>query len=98
MLSSLSSVDQEAELRESRAALERVTGGPVTSLAYPFGTPAAFTDETIRLAQVTGYERAYGNTAGPNDPNRRHRLPRHMVYDWTGDEFLCNVRRWFASL
>ena len=99
MLSALPSADQEAELRASRASLERATGRPVTSLAYPFGTVVAFTEETIRLAQESGYQRACSNVAGPGHANRgRYRLPRHMVYDWSRDEFLHNVRRWFDSL
>ena len=40
---------------ESQRALERITGQPVVSFAYPFGTRADFNDDTRRVLRDCGY-------------------------------------------
>ena len=44
-----------SELVESRAALERVTGSTVETLAYPFG---AVDERTVRAARAAGFRLA----------------------------------------
>lgn len=58
---------QFAELAESRRALERATGRPVTAVAYPFGEAAP---ATLELAAAAGFRIGLGvsppaNLAGP---------------------------------
>jgi peptidoglycan/xylan/chitin deacetylase (PgdA/CDA1 family) len=98
MLSALPAHEQERELRASRTALEAAVERPVTSLAYPFGTAASFSEGTIELAEESGYQRACSNLAGQVDVRRgRFRLARHMVYNWTGDELVRRLTSWFAA-
>jgi peptidoglycan/xylan/chitin deacetylase (PgdA/CDA1 family) len=96
MLTALDPAGQEDEVRRSRERLAAVAGTPVTSLAYPYGTPESFSPATQRAVAAAGYERACANTPGPL---RRDRLawPRHMVYDWPGEEFAARLAEWFAN-
>lgn len=55
------------ELTESRAALEAITGRPVTRLAIPYGTPEhCRRPEVLALAREAGYERVYSQFGGRN--------------------------------
>jgi peptidoglycan/xylan/chitin deacetylase (PgdA/CDA1 family) len=93
MLSALDDREQLHELTASREALETVTGEPVTSVAYPYGTTDAYTGSTFALAQRAGYQRACVNT--PGRIGAPFALPRHMVYAWDGDELSSKLREWF---
>ena len=98
MLGFRSPAEQREELERSRASLERATGRTVTSLAYPYGIPGSYGEETVRLAREAGYVRAYANTPGRTERRRdRFRRPRHMVYDWGGEDFAARLRQWWAQ-
>ena len=54
----------DCELRRSKATIEAETGGEVIALAYPFGTPDAYSDAVREAAARAGYRFAvaYGGT------------------------------------
>ncbi|TMK79658.1 MAG: polysaccharide deacetylase family protein [Actinobacteria bacterium] len=61
-----------AELRESKEAVERITGSPCRTFAYPFG----LYDETVTQAVAeAGYELAFAWLPGPWQPLAAPRLP-----------------------
>ena len=66
LLSRLTDIEQQAEFRESKAILEQNLGFPVTSFAYPNGTPRDFTAETQRIARNAGFTAAFSFYGGVN--------------------------------
>lgn len=78
-----------AEMRDSRAVLERELGHPVECIAYPFGD---FDGRVVRAASDAGYRLAFA-AAGPNATTAMHalRLPRwNMRY---GEPLAAFVRQ-----
>lgn len=69
LLSRLSSVQQRAELQESKTLIEQKLGVPITSLAYPNGSPKDFTDQTQQIAQEVGFTIAFSFYGGVNPAN-----------------------------
>ena len=64
----------DAELRDSRASLAELTGGPVTSFAFPYGSVPA---EAPRRLAAAGYETGVGARPGRVDGRSdRYVLPR----------------------
>lgn len=97
MLGALDDAGQHHEVEQSKRRLEAAVGGPVTSFAYPYGTPGSFTRTTVSLLRAAGYQRACVNTVGAvRKRTGRYEWPRCMVYDWTGDELFAHVEEWFA--
>ncbi len=81
----------ESELTESRLALQRELGAPVTSLAYPFG---AFDAETVALAQAAGYRVAVTcDTRAVTRLDDPLALPRLAVTDDPLEAFVDKVER-----
>jgi peptidoglycan/xylan/chitin deacetylase (PgdA/CDA1 family) len=98
MLSALGAEEQERELATSRAALEELTGTAPRAVAYPFGTPDATDEGTLRTAGACGYRHGYLNTPGRIDLSRAPLAqPRHMVHDWPAAEFAAQLERWFRA-
>jgi len=62
----------EQEITGSRTTLADAIGQPITSIAYPFGTPESYGPNATRLARRAGYERGCANVAGAV----RRRTPR----------------------
>jgi peptidoglycan/xylan/chitin deacetylase (PgdA/CDA1 family) len=60
------------ELRESKLALERVTGRPCRTFAYPFGL---YDDRVVAATGEAGYELAFAWGPGPWRPLVAPRLP-----------------------
>lgn len=84
-LSQLTAEQQRYELTTSRQEVERIVGGPVGSLAYPFGDHDT---TTIEVARSLGFDHAVSTIRGPaNDWNRRFELPRIYVGDWSRAKF-----------
>jgi peptidoglycan/xylan/chitin deacetylase (PgdA/CDA1 family) len=67
-LSRLSYEQQEFELREPKATIEKNLGLPVTSLAYPNGTLNDFNSKTQQIARNAGYTSAFSYYGGINPP------------------------------
>lgn len=80
--------EQRLEIERSKHRLEELTGQPVRTFAYPFGRRVDYTDETVSLVRMAGFESACSNFSGAIveavDP---FQFPRLFVQDWDGDEF-----------
>jgi peptidoglycan/xylan/chitin deacetylase (PgdA/CDA1 family) len=66
LLSNLSFPDQIAELRLSKELLEKKTGKPILSLAYPVGSSSSYNYETCVAASESNYEVAFDFEKGVN--------------------------------
>jgi hypothetical protein len=89
---------QLREIRDSKEALERMLGRPVTSLSYPFGGAAAVGPVAPRLAQQMGFDVACSTMhrcvrRGAD----RYGLPRFAIRNWDGDEFARRLRGFRAG-
>jgi peptidoglycan/xylan/chitin deacetylase (PgdA/CDA1 family) len=60
------------ELQESKAAVEKITGGPCRTLAYPYGL---YDERVTRATAAAGYELAFAWLPGPWEPLAAPRLP-----------------------
>jgi peptidoglycan/xylan/chitin deacetylase (PgdA/CDA1 family) len=76
----VSSEEAWKELADSRMALERITGSPVTLFSFPYGRQANFRPEYRRLAFESGYDAifsAYGGFVTPQ--TALYDIPRFAV-------------------
>jgi peptidoglycan/xylan/chitin deacetylase (PgdA/CDA1 family) len=97
VLSQLPESEQATEISESKAHLEEILGAPVTSFAYPYGGRSHYTDKTVAAVRTAGFKRACSNFSGlvrtGSDP---WQLPRFLVRDWSGDEFMSRIKGWLS--
>jgi len=79
--------EQQREIADCRATLERVLGRPVSAFAYPYGNPFGdYTSETVAVVRDARFDLAF-TTAGSFatlecDPLQ---IPRFMMLDTVGD-------------
>jgi peptidoglycan/xylan/chitin deacetylase (PgdA/CDA1 family) len=87
---------QRQEIARSKARLEKVSGHPVTSFAYPYGKPHDYTAETVDMVRRAGFGCACCTIAGvvrkSSDP---FQLPRVYVRNWGGDRLAHLLSKWF---
>ena len=99
VLSRIPQREQAVEISGSKAHLEEILGSPVTSFAYPYGGRTHYTDETVAAVRDAGFKRACSNFSGivrrRTDP---WQLPRFLVRDWPGDEFMARLRGWLREM
>jgi peptidoglycan/xylan/chitin deacetylase (PgdA/CDA1 family) len=89
---------QRQEIRQSKAGLEEVLGRPVTSFAYPYGTAADYTAETVAILRELGFGCGCAVRAGLVDRTTdRLQLPRFVVRDWDGETLHRNLGEWFHA-
>lgn len=90
----LSASQQMEEISGSKVHLENIIGHPVTSFSYPHGE---YSVETLELVQRAGFQGAsttnFKCVMSDADP---FQLPRFQVDDWSGEEFLRRLARWYA--
>jgi peptidoglycan/xylan/chitin deacetylase (PgdA/CDA1 family) len=95
-LAALPAALQQDEIQRSKAQLEQILDGPVTSFAYPHGSRRDYTSETVALVREAGFACACASKAGTvgrlTDP---FQLPRVQVQDWDAEEFARRLKRWF---
>ena len=97
MLSAHSREKQKMEIEEGKKFLEGVLGKPVSSFAYPFGWPAAYTGETVALVRDAGFSCACSTVADTAwRGSDMCQLPRFMVMDWDGQEFERQLVKWLT--
>ena len=92
-LSALPLKEQREEILESKRSLEKQIGRPITSFAYPYGTRQSYTAETVGLLKELRFTFACSNYR--ERIGRRtdlFQLPRLVVRDWDGDQFLRQLR------
>lgn len=86
---------QRAQIQADKSALENILARPVTTFAYPFGTPTEVDSATENLARNAGYEWACANVEGPvNSSMRPHHIPREIVRNWDVTAFAVRVSSW----
>ncbi len=66
MLSKLDPEEQRKELTQSQSTIAAQLGIEVNALAYPYGPAYAFTDQTQRIANESGYRAAFSYHGGFN--------------------------------
>lgn len=90
----LPAAQQMEEIAGSKTQLEDIIGRPVTSFSYPHGE---YSMETAELVQKAGFQGAsttnFQCVLPSADP---FQLPRFQVDDWSGEEFLRRLARWYA--
>jgi peptidoglycan/xylan/chitin deacetylase (PgdA/CDA1 family) len=92
-LTVLSKSQQMEEIANSKTQLENIMGHPVTNFSYPHGD---YSVETIDLVHKAGFQSAsttkFKCVFPDADP---FQLPRFQVDDWSGEEFLRRLARWY---
>ncbi len=89
---------QIKEITRSKSTLETILDRPVTALAYPFGTQADYSTESIGAVKQAGFPLACANHEGTVGPETsRFELPRFIVRDWDGDAFARQLHRWLGD-
>lgn len=98
-LAALPAPRQRAEIEQSKADLEQITGAPVRAFSYPFGKRPDVSAETVELVCEAGFESACLNVPAPvtrsTDP---YRIPRVYITDMDGDRFEKTLRSWTPLL
>ena len=98
VLSALSLAAQEVELCESKNYLESLLDREVAGFAYPYGTKADYTSETIAVVKTAGYKSACSNIAEAIWPGTDpFQFPRLLVRDCDGSEFENWLGQWFGE-
>jgi peptidoglycan/xylan/chitin deacetylase (PgdA/CDA1 family) len=96
VLAALPEAAQRDEIRRNKECLEALLGRPVKSFAYPYGTRADYTRQTVRLVREAGFACACANVPGVisqrSDP---FQIPRFIVRNWDGEEFARRLEAWF---
>jgi peptidoglycan/xylan/chitin deacetylase (PgdA/CDA1 family) len=93
MLAKLQQRELEAELRTSKATLERELGEPATLLSYPVGGDRAFNEQVVQATRDAGYQLACSYISGTNAMStaNRYALRRLPVERMMG-------KGWFTSM
>lgn len=85
--------DQQRQIAQSKETLERITGKPVLSFSYPYGTRSTYTTDTADAVAEAGFTCACSNFQGvvrrATDP---YQMPRILIRDWAGDRMLREMR------
>lgn len=98
VLSRLSLREQQEEIYNSRDRLAGLMGRPVTTFAYPYGTPSDYTRDTVALVREAGFSAACSNFPGLiTEGEDVYQLPRFVVRDWGKDTFAEAVEDWFGG-
>lgn len=94
-LSRLSEKAQYEEILRSKTDLESLTGQPVISFSYPYGTPQDYSVQTATIVEEAGFAFACANFEGRvTTYANAFKLPRYIVRNWTKAEFAHCLRRW----
>lgn len=98
VLSTLSLAEQRAELSDSKQYLEKLLGKNVSGFAYPYGTRADYTSDTVALTKELSFKFACTNIPEAIWPGTdRFQLPRLLVRDCDGDYFEEWLAAWFGE-
>lgn len=98
VLSVLSVERQHIEINESKRHLEEILGCAVTSFSYPYGTRSDFNSTTIQLVREAGFLCACANFSGlVVRGSDLFQLPRLLVRDWDGEEFMRRLGDWLGG-
>jgi peptidoglycan/xylan/chitin deacetylase (PgdA/CDA1 family) len=96
-LSSLSPSAQSTEIVSSKEQLERITGKPVLTFAYPYGQANDFADDTVRAVAQAGFVAACSTIPGVVQAGDNPlRLGRCEIGNWDRDRFEKHIEWWFT--
>ncbi|MGN7722329.1 polysaccharide deacetylase family protein [Chitinophaga sp. 22620] len=85
--------DAERQLRKARETLEKITGSPVTSFAYPFG---AWNETLVKQLQDNGFRIAFQLSGTGMSRSPQFTVRRIMVNGgWKGTRLLAEIRESF---
>ncbi len=97
VLSHLPEAAQREEIGRCKAALESLTGQPVTSFSYPYGMPSDYSQHTLDIVRQCGFSVACANFEGRVTTYAdRLQLPRYIVRNWTSEAFVRQLRVWMG--
>lgn len=92
---SLTSLDikaQEWEVKTSKTQLESITGRPIDTFSYPFGSKSDFSTDTVELVRKIGFLSAFANIPGYlNRGTDLYQIPRLAARGWKPEELLKRV-------
>lgn len=98
VLSTLADDEQEREIGDSKKKLEEILGAPVGTFAYPHGAREDYTPHSVAAVRRAGFALSCSNFPGmATRGTNPFELPRHLVYDYDGDELARNIRRWWRE-
>jgi peptidoglycan/xylan/chitin deacetylase (PgdA/CDA1 family) len=98
MLSAMPADIQRAEIEGSRQQLERITGRPVYTFAYPYGMLSDFNASSIALTKAAGFLAACTCVAHAVEPGADlFQLPRCWVGNWEIETFKRNMESYFLN-
>lgn len=89
---------QREQIGRCKERLQTVLSHPVTSFAYPYGTRADYTSDTIALVKEQGYSLACSNY--PERVTRDtdvYQLPRFVVRNWDKNKFHTMLESWWQG-
>jgi peptidoglycan/xylan/chitin deacetylase (PgdA/CDA1 family) len=96
ILSRLSAAEQQEEIQRGKERLEDILGHEVAMFAYPYGSRADYSAETMKLAQAVGFQAACANFRGlVQRGSDRFQFPRMGMANWGGEDFARRLRGWF---
>jgi peptidoglycan/xylan/chitin deacetylase (PgdA/CDA1 family) len=87
---------QYQEITQDHTELERITGKPVKTFSYPFGTSSDFSADTVKVVQEAGIKAACStqHTRVVRGADT-YRLPRYWVGDWDVEVFKQEITGFF---
>lgn len=98
VLSTLSKVEQEVEILDSRSRLQEIINQPITTFAYPYGAAEDFNRDSIAIVQSHGFEAACGTIPGTvGRDSDLFNLPRCWVGDWDTRHFGWRLTEYFKA-
>jgi len=97
VLSRVSADLEREEIQKSKTFLEERLGHAVNSFAYPYGSKTDYTRQSVALVEEAGFHCACANFPEAVWPESSvFELPRLVVRDWDGEEFLKHLRLWLS--
>lgn len=98
VLSALPREEQQREILNGRGELAEILGQPILSFAYPYGTRADYSADSVSIVRNAGFACACSNFTGTVQPGTdQFQLPRLVARDWDGDQFERRLKDWFRG-
>ena len=98
VLSTLLPEQQRQEIWQNKQQLELLSGQPVETFAYPYGTHGDYNQDTITILQELGFKVACSNFPGLiTGKTDWFQLPRLIVRNWPKDQFAHQLQTWFKG-